>query len=53
MVELLNDSPVIRENMNMPFVNQLIEEHLAMKHNHNHVLWGMIHTAIWHRRFFS
>ena len=53
MITLLNESPVIRENMNLPYVNQLIDEHLAMKHNHNHVLWGLIHTAIWHRRFME
>ncbi|MDD2237656.1 MAG: asparagine synthase (glutamine-hydrolyzing) [Kiritimatiellae bacterium] len=53
MISLLNESPVIRENMNLPYVNQLIDEHLAMKHNHNHVLWGLIHTAIWHRRFLE
>jgi len=53
LVELLNDSPVIKENFNQPFVNQLIEEHMSMKHNHNHVLWGMMHTAIWHRRFME
>jgi len=53
LVDLLNDSPVIRENMNLDFVRQLIEEHRAMTHNHNHVLWGLMHTAIWHRRFFE
>lgn len=53
MVSLLNESPVIRDNMNLPYVNQLIDEHVAMKHNHNHVLWGLIHTAIWHRRFLE
>jgi asparagine synthase (glutamine-hydrolysing) len=50
---LLNESPVIRENMNLDFVNRLIREHVAMTHNHNHVLWGLMHTAIWHRRFFE
>ncbi|MFW6151621.1 MAG: asparagine synthase (glutamine-hydrolyzing) [Verrucomicrobiota bacterium] len=53
MIELLNESPLIRENMNMPYVRRLIDEHLAMKHNHNHVLWGMINTAVWHRRFIE
>jgi asparagine synthase (glutamine-hydrolysing) len=51
MIDLLNSSPVIRENMNMPFVNRLIQEHLDQKHNHNHVLWGLMNTAIWHRKF--
>ena len=53
MVELLHESPVIRENMNMEFVDQLITEHMSMKHNHNHVLWGLMHTAIWHQTFFG
>ncbi len=53
LTTLLNESPVIRENMNLDFVNRLIREHVAMTHNHNHVLWGLMHTAIWHRRFFE
>jgi asparagine synthase (glutamine-hydrolysing) len=53
MIELLNDSAVIRENMNLAYVNQLIEEHCALKHNHNHILWALLNIAIWHRRFFE
>ncbi len=53
MRTLLNESQVIRENMNVPFVNTLIDEHLAQKHNHNHILWGMITVAVWHRRFIE
>jgi asparagine synthase (glutamine-hydrolysing) len=53
MTELLMTSPVIRENMNVDYVQQLIDEHVASKHNHNHVLWGMINTAVWHRRFLE
>lgn len=52
MVSLLNESTVIRDNMNMTFVNALIEEHCSMRHNHNHVLWAMMNVAIWHNRFF-
>lgn len=52
MVTLLNESPVIRENMNLAYVQQLIQDHLDMKHNHNHILWGLMNTAIWHQRFF-
>ena len=51
MVDLLNNCPLIKANMNLPYVNQLIDEHCAQKHNHNHVLWGLMNTAIWHRRF--
>ncbi|WP_417913710.1 asparagine synthase (glutamine-hydrolyzing) [Candidatus Electronema sp. JM] len=53
MVELLNDSAVIRENMNLPYINRLIEEHCALKHNHNHILWALLNIAIWHNRFFK
>ncbi|WP_417911319.1 asparagine synthase (glutamine-hydrolyzing) [Candidatus Electronema sp. PJ] len=53
MIELLNDSPVIREHLNVPYINQLIAEHSALKHNHNHILWALLNIAIWHRRFFQ
>lgn len=52
MIELLEESPVIRENMNQEYVRRLIREHLERKHNHNHILWGLMNTAIWYRRFF-
>jgi asparagine synthase (glutamine-hydrolysing) len=51
MITLLNESPVIRETTNLPFVNLLIQEHLDQRHNHNHVLWGLMNTALWHRQF--
>ena len=53
MVSLLNDSPVINENMNINYVNQLIKEHCDMVSNHNHVLWALMNVAIWHNRFFQ
>ncbi len=52
MVSLLNESSLIREKMHLPYVNQLIEEHCAMRHNHNHVLWALMNLSIWHNRFF-
>jgi asparagine synthase (glutamine-hydrolysing) len=51
MIGLLNESPGIKANVNLDHVNKLIEEHSEMKHNHNHVLWGLINTAIWFNRF--
>ena len=51
MIELLNESPVVRENMNLEYVNQLIREHADMTHNHNHVLWALINVAIWQNKF--
>ena len=52
MVALLHESPLIREDFDVAFVDRLIAEHLSMKQNHNHVLWGLMNIAIWHRRFF-
>ena len=52
MTTLLHESPLIREDFELAFVDQLIAEHLNMQHNHNHVLWGLMNIAIWHRRFF-
>ena len=52
MVSLLNDSPVIKENMNITYVNRLIQEHCDMVHNHNHVLWALMNVSIWHNKFF-
>lgn len=53
MIDLIHDSPLIRENMNMEFIDRMIDEHVAMKHNHNHVLWALINTAIWHNKFLA
>ncbi|MFH0908611.1 MAG: asparagine synthase (glutamine-hydrolyzing) [bacterium] len=51
MINLLNGSPIIRSNMDMNYVNLLIKEHLDQTHNHNHILWGMMNTAIWQQKF--
>ncbi|MBN2301625.1 MAG: asparagine synthase (glutamine-hydrolyzing) [Lentisphaerae bacterium] len=51
MIALLNESPIIRHNMNIEYVNRLISEHLAMKHNHNHVLWALMNIAVWQHKF--
>ncbi len=53
MISLLNDSPLLREKMNVGYINRLIDEHCAMKHNHNHVLWALMNLSIWHNRFFQ
>ena len=52
MNERIHDSAVIRDNMDMDYVDRLIEEHCSMKQNHNHVLWALLNVAIWHDRFF-
>ena len=51
MTGLLNDSPIVREHMNVEVVNRLIREHLARTHNHNHILWSMVNLAVWHKLF--
>lgn len=51
MVDLLNQSSIIRDTMDIDFVNRLIREHTQMVHNHNHVLWALINVAIWQRKF--
>lgn len=53
MIDLIHESPLIRDNMNMAYIDRLIDEHVAMKHNHNHLLWGLINTAIWYNRFLA
>ena len=52
MVERLHDSTVLRETMDMVYIDRLIAEHDARKHNHNHILWALLNVAIWHDRFF-
>jgi asparagine synthase (glutamine-hydrolysing) len=53
MTALLNESPVVRELMNFDYVQTLIREHLDQVHNHNHILWGLMNTALWHRWFLE
>ena len=52
MVSLLNESPIIRQTIRLPFLNQVIQEHLDRVQNHNHLLWALMNVAIWHRHFF-
>ena len=51
MIDLLNNSSIIKETMDIDFVNHLIKEHDDMVHNHNHVLWALINIAIWQQKF--
>ncbi|MDI6774733.1 MAG: asparagine synthase (glutamine-hydrolyzing) [Verrucomicrobiota bacterium] len=51
MTRLLNESPLIRKNLDIRHVNRLIQEHLAMVHNHNHTLWALMTVALWRQRF--
>jgi asparagine synthase (glutamine-hydrolysing) len=51
MRDLLNDSPIIRHHLDLDVVNRLIREHLAQRHNHNHILWSLVNLAVWHKIF--
>ena len=53
MRDRLHSSSLIRENFNAPEVNRLMDEHLAMTHNHSHILWALICLSIWHDLFFG
>jgi asparagine synthase (glutamine-hydrolysing) len=52
MIDLLKSSSIIRETMNLDYIDRLIDEHSRMVHNHNHILWALMNVAIWHRKFF-
>jgi asparagine synthase (glutamine-hydrolysing) len=52
MIERLHDSKVLRETMDVNYMDTLIDEHCSCKQNHNHVLWALLNVAIWHDRFF-
>lgn len=52
MVDLFNTSPVIKDNFNSGYISQLTEEHISLKHNHNHILWALINVGLWYKRFF-
>lgn len=52
MIDLLNSSSIVKECLNLSYVNTLIHQHLSKTHNHNHILWALINLAIWHNKFF-
>jgi asparagine synthase (glutamine-hydrolysing) len=53
LIKTLNESSLIREHLNHSHVHQLIEEHMARTHNHNHILWALLNLCLWHQKFFS
>jgi len=53
MVARLNESPIIRETMHLPFLNRLIRDHLDRVQNYNHLLWALINLSVWHQKFFE
>jgi asparagine synthase (glutamine-hydrolysing) len=53
LITVLNESPVIQEYINPSYIQQLIREHMARTHNHNHILWALLNLGLWYQRFFS
>ena len=53
LTTVLNESPVIQDYMNRSHIRQLIEEHMARTHNHNHILWALFNLGLWHAKFFA
>ncbi len=51
MIGLLHESPVLKRCVREAAIDRLIAEHLALKHNHNHVLWALMNVAIWDAKF--
>ncbi|MEQ8537297.1 MAG: asparagine synthase (glutamine-hydrolyzing) [Coleofasciculus sp. D1-CHI-01] len=51
MIELLTSSSLMKEAFNINYIEQLIQEHLDYRANHNHILWALINLALWHRLF--
>ena len=47
----LERSALVNERFQMGTVRRLLEEHMAHKANHNHVLWALLNAALWHERF--
>ena len=53
MIEVLNSSPLIEAAFDLKYIQQLIQEHLEYRANHNHILWALINLALWHRLFLE
>jgi asparagine synthase (glutamine-hydrolysing) len=53
LIDTLESSVIVRDLFDLGFIRRLIEEHHARRANHNHVLWGLLNVALWHRLFIS
>ncbi len=53
MQELLTTSPVVADFFKPEAIAELMRQHLAGTHNHNHLLWALMNLALWHRRFLE
>jgi asparagine synthase (glutamine-hydrolysing) len=53
MEDILAGSPLIDEYFDRRFIRRLIDEHMGLKANHNHVLWALLNLAVWHGLFIA
>ncbi|MCG9479976.1 MAG: asparagine synthase (glutamine-hydrolyzing) [Actinomycetia bacterium] len=53
MLHIFNTSPLIKQNFNNEYISALVNEHLSLRQNHNHILWALINLGLWYEKFFS
>ena len=53
MMDLLHNSEIIRENIELYHLNKLVEQHLRGTQNHSHRLWALMNLELWHRKFIQ
>ncbi len=53
MLDMINSSVLIHDTFEMSCIHRLIDEHMQMRANHNHILWALINLAVWHRLFIE
>lgn len=51
--DVLRRSELVGRVFEPAALDRIWEEHLSLRHNHNHILWGLMHLALWHSRFFG
>jgi len=54
LAEILSESSIAKRGFfRSPCVRQLLEEHLSMRHNHSHRLWGLVVLELWLRTWMD
>ncbi|HET6618657.1 MAG TPA: asparagine synthase (glutamine-hydrolyzing) [Dongiaceae bacterium] len=51
LMDTLDSSPVVADYFDRRTVDRLVEEHMAMKANHGHLLWSIVALGTWHRLY--
>jgi asparagine synthase (glutamine-hydrolysing) len=49
----LSSSELVRQHLQMGFVQRLIDEHMTRRANHNHILWALLNASLWHECFIE